>query len=341
MRVLVTGHEGYVGSVMVPLLRAAGHDVVGLDTGLFEGCTLGPVAEVPAIRRDLRAVAPEDLEGFDAVAHLAALSNDPLGELNPQITYDINHRGSVRLAEAARAAGVGRFLFSSSCSMYGAASPEDVLDEQAAFNPVTAYAESKVLAERDLAGLLGDDFSVTCLRNATAYGWSPYFRADLVVNNLAGWAFTTGEVLIKSDGTPWRPIVHVEDICRAFLAVLEAPRERVHGQAFNVGRNEENYQIRDIASAVEELIPGSRVSYAEGGGPDTRCYRADFSKIAAELPEFEPRWDLRKGVEQLLDAYRKYSLTLEDLEGPRFMRIQKLREHLAAERLDAELRWTS
>lgn len=341
MRVLVTGHEGYIGSVMVPLLRAAGHEVVGLDTGLFRGCTLGPVSDVETIRKDLRAVEPADLESFDAVTHLAALSNDPVGELNPEITYDINHRASVRLAEAARSAGVERFVFSSSCSMYGAASPEDVLDEGADFNPVTAYAESKVFAERDLAELVRDDFTVTCLRNATAYGWSPYFRADLVVNNLAGWAFTTGDVLIKSDGTPWRPIVHVEDICRAFRAVLEAPREHVHGEAFNVGRNEENYQIRDIATAVEQIFPGSSVTYAEGGAPDTRCYRADFSKIASQLPEFDPQWTLRKGIEELADAYRKYSLTLEDLEGPRFMRIQRLREHLAEQRLDANLRWVS
>ena len=340
MKVLLTGHDGYIGAVMAPALCAAGHEVVGLDSFLFEQCGFGaPPAPLPALRRDLRDVRAQDLVGFDAVIHLAAISNDPLGDLNPACTWEINHRASLRLAELAKAAGVSRFLYSSSCSVYGAASPDDILDETAAFRPVTAYAESKVRVELDVAPLADDRFSPTFLRNATVYGVSPRLRGDLVVNNLAGWAFSTGRVHLKSDGTPWRPLVHVQDVCQAFLRVLEAPRERVHAQAFNVGRDGENYRIREVAEAVRDAVPGSRLDYAEGAGPDPRCYRVDFGKLARSLPDFAPRWTVPLGVRELLDAFRAIGLRREDLEGDRYLRIQHIRRLLAENRLDGDLRW--
>ena len=340
MKVLVTGHTGYIGAVLVPLLLERSHAVTGLDTDFYDGCDfVGDLAQVPAIKKDLRDIEVDDLRGFGAVIHLAALSNDPLSDLNPVLTYEINHRASVRLAETAKTAGVPRFLFSSSCSLYGLSAGAEFLAENAAFNPVTPYGESKVLVEQDVSRIADESFSPTYLRNSTAYGVSPRLRADLVVNNLVGFAYTTGEVLIASDGTPWRPLVHVEDICRAFIAVLEAPRELVHNQAFNVGRTEENYQIRDVASMVEEIVPGSRVKYAEGGGPDLRCYRVNCDKIAHTLPSFRPQWTVRRGIEQLYTNYQASHLALDDFVGTRYTRIKHIKDLQNRGRLDENLRW--
>jgi nucleoside-diphosphate-sugar epimerase len=341
MRVLITGHKGYIGTVMAPLLADAGHEVAGLDSDLFEQCTFGEAPrEFPSIRKDLRDVERADLEGFEAVIHLAGLSNDPLGNLNPDLTYDINYHASVRLARFSKEAGVKRFLFSSSCSTYGAAG-DKILDETAEFNPVTPYGRSKVLVEQDVAKLADSNFSPVFLRNATAYGVSPRLRFDLVLNNLTAWALTTGRVFIKSDGTPWRPIVHIEDISRAFLAALEAPIEAIHNQAFNVGRTEENYQIRDLAEIVKETVPGCAIEFAADAGPDKRCYRADFSRIRKALPGFQPQWDARRGARELYDAYRKVDLRLEDFEGARYKRIDHIQGLLASGQLDTNLRWTT
>jgi nucleoside-diphosphate-sugar epimerase len=342
MRVLLTGHNGYIGSVMTPMLLEAGHDVVGLDTYLYEACTFGEVRpDLPSMRVDLRDVEPGHLEGFEAVIHLAALSNDPLGDLDSQLTYDINHRASVRLAEAARHAGVERFLFASSCSLYGASGSDAPLTEEAPFNPVTPYGESKILVEQDVTKLATDSFSPVFFRNATAYGVSPRLRVDIMVNNLVGYAITTGEVLIKSDGSPWRPLVHVEDICRAFLATLSVPRARTHNRAFNVGATEENFRVREVADIVESVVPNSRVEYAPGASADARDYRVDFDHIRQVLPEFLPQWTVRKGVEELYEAYQRHNLTADEFLGGRYVRLAEIKRLQAETRLDEQLRWVA
>ncbi len=324
---------------MTPMLLAAGHEVVGIDTDLYQRCTFGDgFPTIPTIQKDIRDVVAADLDGFEGILHLAGLSNDPLGDLNPSLTFDINYKASVRLAELAKQVGVERFIFSSSCSNYGAAGDAPV-NETSEFNPVTPYGSSKAMTEMDVTKMADDSFSPTFLRSATAYGVSPRLRFDLVLNNLVAWAITTGKVHIKSDGTPWRPIVHIEDISRAFLAVLHAPRELIHNESFNVGRTQENYRISEIADIVKETVPGCEIEYAEDAGPDLRCYRVDCEKIAKTLPEFQPQWTAKKGAEELYNTYKKVGLTLDEFEGERYKRIAHIKYLISDGLLDQNLRW--
>ena len=339
MHVLVTGDGGYIGAELVPVLEEAGHSVVGLDIGLYDGCDFvrQPV-DIPRVEVDVRDVSPQHLDGFDAVIHLAALSNDPLGDLDSHLTYDINLEASVRLAAAAKDAGVRRFLFSSSCSLYGAGG-DAPLAEDAAFAPVTPYGESKVLAEQRISELASDDFSPVYLRNATAYGVSRRLRADIVVNNLVGYAVATGQVLLQSDGMAWRPLVHLRDIISAFLACLDAPTEVIHDQAFNVGRTGENYRIRDVADMVAEVVPGCEVKFASTASADTRNYQIDFSKIERELPGYEPSWTVHDGIVELYQAYTSAELTAAEWNSSRYYRLKTVQERTASGQLSTDLRW--
>ncbi len=338
MKVLVTGHHGYIGSVAAPILLEAGHEVTGFDTFFYEGCDfVDDAVDFPALRIDIRDVTTELLEGYDAVVHLAALSNDPLGELSADLTREINLRGTVELARKAKEAGVHRFVFASSCSMYGASGTDELMTEEAPLRPLTAYAESKVRAEEALSELADGQFAPIFMRNATAYGASPRVRFDVVLNNLAAWAFTSGKVLIMSDGTPWRPLVHVRDIAAAAAAALVAPVERVANEAFNVGANSENYRVRDLADIVHETFPGCEIDYAEGAGPDPRSYRVDFSKLAERLPNATPTWTARDGARELLDAFRSVGLTSRGFDM--YTRLSRLKSLFADGLLEADLRW--
>lgn len=338
MRVLLTGHAGYIGTVLAPMLLEAGHEVHGLDSDIFRNCTFGEApSPIPQTVKDIRDVTAADVEGFDAVLHLAGLSNDPLGDLNPELTYEINHRATVRLARASKEAGVGRFVFSSSCSNYGAGG-EDLLNEESELNPVTPYGVSKVLSERDLVELADDSFCPIFLRNATAYGVSPRLRFDLVLNNLVAWAFTTGKVLLKSDGTPWRPLVHIEDISRAFLAVLEAPRETVHARSFNVGYPGENFRIREIAEIVADAFPGCALSFGDPD-PDNRSYRVNFDRIAGELPGFACAWDPARGARQLHEVFERIGLDEATFRAPPFTRLKQLKALRDSGQIDERFYW--
>lgn len=341
MNVIVTGNLGYIGTVLAPMLQERGHQVLGIDSDLYRSCTFGrQLPQVPTLIKDIRDVEVEDLRGAQAIIHLAGLSNDPLGDLDPDLTFDINHRGSVRLAEMAKRAGVQRFLFSSSCSNYGAGGT-DMLTEHSAFNPVTPYGQSKVMVERDVATLADRDFSPVFLRNATAFGYSPRIRFDLVLNNLVAWAFTTGKVYLKSDGSAWRPVVHIQDISKAFIACVEAPLEHVHNQAFNVARTDQNYQIREIAEIVGAVVPGCQLHFAEGASVDKRCYRVNCDKIVRTLPAFQPSWTVLMGAAELLEAYQSHGLTLDEFEGIKYQRVAHIRNLLAEGTISKDLRFCS
>lgn len=338
MRVLLTGHQGYLGTVMAPLLAEAGHEVTGLDSGLFADCVLGPAPADPrGFQVDLRDVAPDHVAGFDAIVHLGALSNDPLGSLAPDLTYDVNHHASVRLARLGKDAGVSRFLYASTCSVYGASGSDALVDEDAPLRPVTPYAESKVRVEDDLVDLADDGFAPVFMRNATAFGFSPRLRADIVLNNLVGLAHLTGEARVLSDGTPWRPLVHARDIAAAFVAALSAPREAVHAKAFNVGTEQNNLTVAEIAAQAVEAVPGAKLVITGESGPDPRSYRVDFRRIREFLPSFEAAWTVKAGAVELAEAYQRFGLT-EDTFKRRFTRLARLSDRREAGTLDDTLR---
>jgi len=339
VRVLVTGHRGYIGSVLAPYLAGAGHEVEGLDSDLYRGCDLGPKADTIRGRvADVRGVTPDDLSGFDAIVHLAALSNDPLGDLEPGLTEEINCGGTVKLARAARAAGVRRFVFASSCSMYGASGTDAALDEQAPLRPLTAYAESKVGAENALFALAGEDFAPVSMRNATVFGASPRLRLDIVLNNLTAWAHTTGRIRLLSDGRAWRPMVHVRDLAKVAEKLLEAPEDTIRGVSFNIGTDEQNYLVRELADVVAG-VTGCEVEVAEGSSADQRSYRVSFKKLARTFPELTFDWDAERGARELTDAYTRLGLTRDDFDGDRYVRIRRLTHLLREGQLNEGLRW--
>jgi nucleoside-diphosphate-sugar epimerase len=342
VRILVTGHHGYLGSLVIPALLGRGHEVTGLDAFLYRGCDLfASDPTVAQLELDVRDVTARHVEGYEAIVHLAALSNDPLGEVDPRLTAEINFEASLALARAAKQAGVRRFIFASSCSMYGAADEDAYTTEEAPLRPLTAYAESKVRSEEALAELAADSFSPVFMRNATAYGVSPRLRLDVVLNNLVAWGFTTGRITLMSDGTPWRPIVHVQDIARCVLRVLEAPIATIHNQAFNIGTNGENYQVRELAEIVRDVIPGCKIEYADGAGPDPRSYRVDFSKLTDAFPDLELRWTARAGVLELLESYRAAALTVDQFQGHKYTRLKHIKLLLETGALNDELRWSN
>jgi nucleoside-diphosphate-sugar epimerase len=341
LKVLVTGHHGYIGSVLAPTLRDEGHEVVGLDTFYYRGCDLVDVPDFePTLALDVRDVSAQALEGFEAIVHLAALSNDPLGDLSADWTYDINFSGTLALARAAKLAGVPRFVFASSCSMYGASESDHLVGEDAPLRPLTPYAESKVRAEEGLRDLAGGGFAPVSMRNATAYGASPRLRLDIVLNNLVAWAHTTGTIRLLSDGMSWRPLVHVRDIARATTALLAAPSHEIAGKAFNIGSDEQNYRIRDLAETVHNRLPGCKVTFAGDASPDPRSYRVDFSQFASTFPNCRFEWTAERGVDELVSAYEGAALRLEDFEGDRYVRLARLKALLDADALDDKLRWS-
>jgi nucleoside-diphosphate-sugar epimerase len=340
MKVFVTGTDGYLGVLLAGLLRARGHDITGCDTGYYRSGWLynGVDYLAPTLSKDIRECTVEDLQGHDAIMHLAELSNDPVGNLSPNITYDINHKGSLHLANLAREAGLSRFVYFSSCSVYGEA--DGYIDETGPVKPLTAYAKCKVMVENDVGAMASDDFSPTFLRNATAYGASPRQRFDIVVNNLAGWAYCTKNIKMESDGTPWRPLVHALDICKAAVCALEAPRERVHGEVFNVGDTGENYQVRDVASIIAQTIPGCELEIGDRGG-DKRDYKVNFDKINTELPGFSCDWNVERGAQQLLEVFDRIQLTRELFESPPHTRLKQIRQLLVTNQIDESFFWAA
>jgi len=339
--ILITGNTGYIGMVMTRLLKKHAYNIIGLDNNYYRGCEFQytDIHPYKQIVKDIRDISTKDLEGITAIIHLSALSNDPLGEINPSLTNEINSKASIKLAKLAKSMGIQRFIFSSSCSLYGIANKEELITEESQFNPITTYAKTKVEAEKEISKLADNHFHPTFMRNATAYGVSPALRLDLVVNNLVAWAYLTGEVKIMSDGTPWRPIVHVEDISKAFLAVLEAPVDKIHNQAFNVGINNENYQIKDIARSVEKIIPDCRVQILNKTGPDERTYRVNFLKIRKILPQFKPEWNMIKGIEELYQTYKKYGLTQKDFQSQKYFRIRWIKYLIEQKKIDENFKW--
>jgi len=332
MKILVTGHRGYIGPHLVKLLKESGHHVTGVDIGYFEGCNWEPLpAADREINADFRSLTEKDLAGFDCVCHLAAISNDPMGDLDEKLTYDTNRDGSIELARRAKKAGVPRYLFSGSCSVYGMGEKLD-LDETANFNPVSAYAVSKVETEKQVGPLADKNFSPAFLRNATAYGYSPNLRIDLVANNLLACAIARGDIRIMSDGTPWRPLVHCHDIARAFVLFAEAPREKIHNLAVNIGANEQNYQVRDVGDAVAKLVPSAKIVYTGETGPDPRNYRVNFDKLYSLFPAFRLKYNLQSGLEELLAKYREHKFSLKDFEGDQFVRLRSIKKKIVAKK---------